>query len=64
MEGNIIADGVMASCYASADHELAHLTVKPIIWFPEIFQWIFNDGSGFSVYAKIAADLGKWLLPN
>ena len=54
----------MVSCYASADHELAHLTVKPIIWFPEIFQWIFNDDSGFSVYAKFAADLGKWLLPK
>ena len=25
MEGNIIVDGVLTSCYASASHDLAHI---------------------------------------
>ena len=29
MEGNIIVDGVLASCYVSPDHDLAHIAMTP-----------------------------------
>ena len=32
-EGNIVVDGVLASCYASFDHDLAHITMAPIQLF-------------------------------
>ena len=36
MEGNIVVDGVLASCYAFADHDLAHIGITPMRWFPDI----------------------------
>ena len=30
MEGNIIVDGVLASCYASVDHDLGHIAMVPM----------------------------------
>ena len=63
-EGNIIVDGVLASCYPSADHDSAHLGMKPLHWFPEIIQWIFGEENGFSAYVRIAEELGKCILPD
>ena len=34
--GNIMVDGVLASCYASFDHDLAHFGMRPLQWFSEI----------------------------
>ena len=30
MKGNIVVDGVLASCYASFDHDLAHFVMTPM----------------------------------
>ena len=38
-EGTIVVDGVLASCYASFDHDWAHLLTTPVRWFP----WLFED---------------------
>ena len=47
MEGNIIVNGVLASSYASvSSHDLTHLTMKPIQWFPDAVEWIFGIGIG------------------
>ena len=62
-EGNIVVDGVLASCYASFDHDLAHFTIKPMRWFPEITTWIFGENNGSPTYVNIAKHLGKWLVP-
>ena len=64
MEGNIMVDGVLASCYPSVHHDLAHIGMLPIRWFPEMFMWIFGDDNGLSVFVKFTEDLGKWVLPN
>ena len=40
-DGNIIVDGVLASCYAYTNHDLAHIGMTPIQWFPEVTEWIF-----------------------
>ena len=63
MEGTIIVDGVLASCYAySRDHDLANIVMTPLIRFPEIMQWILGDDIESPVYVKIAANLffGVW----
>ena len=64
MEGNILVDGVLASCYPSADHDVAHFGMTPIRLFPKMIQQIFGEDNGFQVYANIADELGKWALPH
>ena len=57
-EGNIVVDGVLASCYASGDHDFEHIMTAPVQWFPKIIEWIFgNDGERPS-YINMADDLG------
>ena len=63
LEGNIFVDGVLASCYASFHHDLAHIAMTPIRWFPSIIEWIFGDNNGSSTYVDIMGDLGRLLLP-
>ena len=41
-EGNIMVNGVLASCYPAADHDLAYFAMKPIQWFPDTIEWIFG----------------------
>ena len=68
MEGNIVVDGVLASCYASSDHHAAHIGMTPIRWFPEIMNWIFGVDSGvdngYLGYAKSGNSLRRWVLPR
>ena len=63
-EGNIMVDDVLASCYTSADHKLAHIGMMPIQWFPEIIQWVFSEDDGFSVFAKNVKVLYESELPH
>ena len=48
-EGNIVVDGVLASCYAFADHDLAHLAMTPIHLFHDLVETIFGNGNGSPV---------------
>ena len=59
-DGNIFVDGVLASCYASSDHDLTHLAMAPIQWFPDMIQLM----SGYKTYVNILKDLRHWLLPS
>ena len=61
-EGNIMIDGVLASCYTSADHDLVHLAMTPIQWYPGIVQWIFGEDDGFSTFAKMTKETFKSLM--
>ena len=63
MEGNVIVDGVLASCYPSTHHDLAHLGMAPIRWFPQLIMLIFGEDNGFSVYLTIIEDFGKFTCP-
>ena len=38
VEGTIVVDGVLASCYASFDHDWAHLLTTPFRWLPWLFE--------------------------
>ena len=64
MEGNIVVDGVLASCYASVDHDLGHIAMAPMRWFPGMMGWIFGEDEGFSVYAIIGQNLKNIILPG
>ena len=57
MEGNIVADGILASCYPQYDHDVVHIIMTPMRWFPEIFEWIFGDDKGFHIFPKIVVEL-------
>ena len=61
---HIVVDGVLASCYASVDHDLVHIAVAPMTWFPGIMGWIFGDDDGFSVYARIGDNLKNVIIPE
>ena len=63
MEGNIVVNGVLASCYPSVPHDLAHMGMTPIRLFPSIFEWIFGNNNGLSVIVKVAEDTGKITFP-
>ena len=63
MQGRIVVDGVLASCYPSGDHDLAHMAVMPIRWYPEVMEWLFGVEDGFAGFVKITEILGNWMLP-
>ena len=46
-QGNIMADGVLTSCYASYNNDLAHIPMVPAQWFPDIVEQIFGERKGF-----------------
>ena len=64
MEGNIIVDGIVVSCYASFDHDLAHFTMTPMQGFPVIMEWAVGVEKGAPAYVTTAKELGRWLLPD
>ena len=64
MEGNLIVDGVLASCYPSADHDVVHFGMAPLRWFPGIVDWMLGMQDGVSVYVKICEQIGWWMAPH
>ena len=64
MHSNIVVDGVLASCYASVDHDLGHIAMAPMRWFPGMMGWLFGDDDGFSVYARIGNNLQGVIIPE
>ena len=63
MDGNIVVDGILTSCYASYDHDLAHIGMTPLRLFPVIMNWMFGFENGFPAYIKIAESLDTWISP-
>ena len=62
MYGNIVVDGVLASCFDFSDHHLTHLTMTPMRWFPETMDWIFGDNNGSPGYGIFLEDVGRLVL--
>ena len=58
-----MVDGVLASCYVSIHHDLAHIGMMHIRWFPQIMELIFGREDQMSFYVKLAEEFGKWFLP-
>ena len=64
MRGNIIVDGTLVSCYASCHHDLVHILMAPVRWFPNIIDWIIGEKDGFPIFVTITEDVGRWVLPD
>ena len=60
MEGDIMVDGVLASCYPSTDHDMAHIAMAPMRWYPQIAEIIFGEYNGYSNYLDLAIEFAKW----
>ena len=63
-DGNIVVGGVLASCYASFNHDLAHFSMISIQWYPDMMGWIFGMNNGSPEYVNIAKEFGRWVLPS
>ena len=63
MQGNIVVDGVLASCYGSYNHDIAHIAMTPMRWFPDLLELIFGREIGSPKFVNIAQNFGEWLLP-
>ena len=63
MEGNIVVDGVLASCYAFPDHHLAQIGLTPFHLFPKLIKWLFGDDTGSPVFVEIVKYIGEVMLP-
>ena len=64
VDGNIVVNGVLASCYASFDHDLAHFGMTPVQWFPKMIQWIFGENNGSLSYVTMVKDIGRIILSS
>ena len=64
MEGSIVVDGILASCYAFYDHDSAHIGMLPIQLFPLLTKLIFGEDNESPAYVNIAVDIGGWVLPD
>ena len=62
MEGNIMVDEILASCYASVDHNLAHFWMTPLRLFLWMLEKIYGDNNGFQGFAVIAEQM-KIIIP-
>ena len=58
-----MVDGVLASCYASNDHDLSEVAVIPLKWFPSLMEWMFGNDKKMQTFIGICAELGRWLSP-
>ena len=64
MEGNVLVDGVLASCYAFLDHDMAHVGMKPLLWFPSIMDLLLGEDQSVHGYATILQHLGGMMSPD
>ena len=63
MEGNIVVDGILASCYP-VHHDLSRVVMTPILWFPGTIQWICGETNGYPTYVNIFEVLSMWVVPH
>ena len=47
--GNIVVDGVLASCHSSTDHYLVQVGTTPMQWNPQILKAIFGEENGTQI---------------
>ncbi|ESO83678.1 hypothetical protein LOTGIDRAFT_236513 [Lottia gigantea] len=61
-EGTIVVNNIMASCYSSVDHNLGHLALTPIRWYPGLLG--NYQGEGYSPFVKALKMIGHLILPE
>ena len=63
-EGNIVVDGVLASCYASFNHDVSHFAMKPMMWFPGMMESIVGIDTDAPGYVNVVKQMGRLFLPG
>ena len=63
MDGNTVVDGILASCYASVDYNLAHIGMLPLRWFPTMMELLFGKENDNALYLNFAKEFSRFLLP-
>ena len=58
-----MVNGMLASSYSFSDHDVAHLMLAPMQWYPDIMGWIFGIEQESPAYVSTLTDLGALLLP-
>ena len=58
-EGNIVVDGILASCYATYDHDMVHVTMAPLRWFPQMTHWIFGEKDGIPLFVNLIKEMAE-----
>ena len=59
----MIVNDIYASCYAAISHNVAHIGLAPMRWFP----WLLDSDpnlQGARPYVKFLKQLGIYLLPD
>ena len=46
-------DGVLASCYASFNHDTQHIVMKPLLWFPSMMDMLLGEEKSIHSYVTI-----------
>ena len=64
MNGNIVVDGVLASCYAFPDHDIAHIGMTPLRWFPQVIEMVFGVEDGILGYVNVMDHLGHFWITD
>ena len=62
MQGTIMVDRILASWYASVDHNLAHFGMTPLRLFLWMLEKIYGNNNGFQGFAVIAEQM-KIIIP-
>ena len=60
-EGKIMVDGVLVSCCAIIDHDVAHFAVMPMQRFPAVMEWILGNDPVFPVYVRTWRQLAMFV---
>ena len=52
-----MVNGILASCYASFHHDLAHIAMTPMQWYPKVIEWFFGVKNGSPGYVDVLKGL-------
>ena len=59
-----MVDGILASCYAFSDHDVAHIGMTPIRWFPRLIERIFGGNNESPDFVNVADKFAKMVFPS
>ncbi|XP_041355990.1 desert hedgehog protein A-like isoform X2 [Gigantopelta aegis] len=59
-DGTVVVNGMLASCYTTVSHDVAHVFVTPFRWFPWLLARHQHDG--YSPLVSLLSSVGRMVL--